>query len=135
MAAQAQVLPLYVYTCVACPAAYGVSVLYTQSPVAPVAYLVILEPGICQFREFESPRVHTRAIGSWGLFLVHKLTCGKRDSASKQRSMKNRRVVGLLNPMRDKNGRQEPEGKDDACDHGLSRSWKVDVCEKKTHTQ
>ena len=32
---------------------------YTE-PVAPVAYLVILEPGIGQFREFESPRVHTR---------------------------------------------------------------------------
>ena len=50
--------------------------------VAPVAYQVILEPGIGQFREFESPRVHTR-IDSWGLFLfVHKLTCGKRESVS-----------------------------------------------------
>ena len=29
-------------------------------PVALVAYQVILEPGIGQFREFESPRVHTR---------------------------------------------------------------------------
>ena len=28
-------------------------------PVAPVAYQVVLEPGIGQFREFESPRVHT----------------------------------------------------------------------------
>ena len=27
--------------------------------VAPVAYQVILEPGIGQFREFEFPRVHT----------------------------------------------------------------------------
>ena len=27
---------------------------------------------IGQFREFESPRVHTR-INSWGLFLVYKL--------------------------------------------------------------
>ena len=34
-----------------------------------------------QFREFESRRVHSR-IYSWGLFLVHKLTCGKRESAS-----------------------------------------------------
>ena len=49
--------------------------------VAPVAYQVILEPGIGQFREFESPRVHTR-INSWGLFLAHKLTCGKRESVS-----------------------------------------------------
>ena len=51
------------------------------SPVAPVAYQVILEPGIGQFGEFEPPRVHTR-INSWGLFLVHKLTCGKRESVS-----------------------------------------------------
>ena len=29
-------------------------------PVAPVAYQVILEPGIGQFREFEPRRVHTR---------------------------------------------------------------------------
>ena len=50
-------------------------------PVAPVAYQVILEPGIGQFREFEPPRVHTRT-NSWGLFLVHKLTCGKRGSVS-----------------------------------------------------
>ena len=28
--------------------------------VAPVAYQVILEPGIGQFREFEPRRVHTR---------------------------------------------------------------------------
>ena len=52
--------------------------------------------------------------------------------------MKNRRVVGLLNPIRDKNRRQEPGGRrDDAYDHGLSRSWKVDVCEgkkKKSHS-
>ena len=50
-------------------------------PVAPVAYHVVLEPGIGQFREFESPRVHTR-IYSYGLSLVHKLTCGKRESVS-----------------------------------------------------
>ena len=29
-------------------------------PVAPVAYQVILEPGIGQFHEFEPPRVRTR---------------------------------------------------------------------------
>ena len=46
-----------------------------------LAYQVILEPGIGQFREFEPRRVHTR-INSLGLFLVHKLTCGKRESVS-----------------------------------------------------
>ena len=68
-------------------------------------------------------------------FLAYKLTCGKRESVSKQHSMKNRRAVGLLNPMicAIKNYRQEPGGRrDDTCDHGLlSRSWKVHVCEKK----
>ena len=48
-------------------------------PVAPVAYQVSLEPGIGQFREFEPHRVCTRII-SWGLILVHKLTCGKREN-------------------------------------------------------
>ena len=42
-------------------------------PVAPVAYKVILEPGIGQFREFEPRRVHTR-LNSLGVFLVLKLT-------------------------------------------------------------
>ena len=66
-----------------------------------MAYQVILEPGLGQFREFESPRVHTR-INLWGLFLAHKLTCGKCESVSQQHSIKNRRAVGLLNAMRDK---------------------------------
>ena len=57
-------------------------------PVAPVAYQVNFEPGQVnfepgrgQFREFEPRRVHTR-IYLLGLFLVHKLTCGKRESVS-----------------------------------------------------
>ena len=57
------------------------------SLVAPVAYQVIFEPGIVQFREFEPRRVRTR-VHSLGLFLVHKLTCGKRESVSQQHSMK-----------------------------------------------
>ena len=32
-------------------------------PVAPVAYHIILEPGIGQFREFESRQVHTSWAG------------------------------------------------------------------------
>ena len=46
-----------------------------------MAYQVIFEPGIGQFREFEPRRVHTR-INLLGLFLVHELTCGKRESVS-----------------------------------------------------
>ena len=73
---------------------------------------------IGQLREFEPRRVHTR-INLLGLFLqVHKSICGKRESVS----LKNRRAVG------DKNSRQEPGGRrDDTCDHGLSRSWKIEV--------
>ena len=52
-----------------------------EKPVAPVAYQVILEPGIGQFRKFEPRRVHT-CINSLGIFLVHTLTCGKCESVS-----------------------------------------------------
>ena len=57
-----------------------VDLLYMS--VAPVAYQVILEPGIGQFREFEPRRVHSRINSKLGLFLVHKLTRGKRESVS-----------------------------------------------------
>ena len=53
-------------------------------PVAPVVYqVIILEPGIGQFREIEPRRVHTR-INSLGLFLVHKLTRGKLETLDEQ---------------------------------------------------
>ena len=57
---------------------YQVITINTGRPGGVSGYL---EPGIGQFREFEPPRVHTR-INSWGLFLVNKLTCGKRESVS-----------------------------------------------------
>ena len=60
---------------------HSVLIVHIFIPVAPVAYQGILEPGIGQFRAFEPPRVHTR-MNAWGLFLVHKLTCGKRESVS-----------------------------------------------------
>ena len=51
-------------------------------PVVPVAYQVVLEPGIGQFREFEPRRVHTSYKFDGTFFLVvHKLTCGKRETA------------------------------------------------------
>ena len=60
-----------------------------------------------------------------------KLTCGKRESVSQQHSMKNRRAVGVLNPMRNKNGRQEPGGRrDDTCDHGFVQKLEVEACAK-----
>ena len=46
-----------------------------------MAYQVIFEPGIGQFREFEPRRVHT-SINPLGPFLMHRLTFGKRESVS-----------------------------------------------------
>ena len=68
------------------------------------------------------------------LFLMVENYCANRPIPGEYRvhSMKNRRAVGLLNIMRNKNRRQEPRGKtDDTCDHGMSRSWKAEVCKKK----
>ena len=50
-------------------------------PVAPVAYQVILEPGIGQFRDFESLRVHTR-INSWGLAEIDLRKTRERELAA-----------------------------------------------------
>ena len=99
--------------------------------VAPVAYQVILEPGVSQFREFESPRVHTR-INSWGLFLVHKLTYLRKPRERELAQLdENRRAVGLLNPMRDKNRRQEHGGRrDDICTTACPEAGKY-MCVKK----
>ena len=70
--------------------------------------------------------------GDPGSYNVHSLTCGERDSVSWQLSMKNRRGMGLLKPIRDKRSRQEPEGRrDDSCDYGLPRSWKIEVLKKR----
>ena len=97
--------------------------------VAPVAYQVILEPAIIagQFRNFESPRVHTR-LNSLELFLVHRLTSRK----ARERELATLwRTVELLNPAPDEIWRQVSEGRMDyTCDHRLSRSWKVEVWEK-----
>ena len=54
---------------------------FVVQPVAPVAYQVILEPGIGHFREFESPRVCILVLIR-GDFIAHKSTCGKRESVS-----------------------------------------------------
>ena len=59
----------YVYFGVPAKSARGYDITYSRSP----RWQVILEPGIGQFREFESPRVHTR-MNSWGLF-----SCAQND--------------------------------------------------------
>ena len=44
-------------------------------------------PGVGEFRDFKPRQGHTR-INSFGLFLVHELTCVKRESVSKQHWMR-----------------------------------------------
>ena len=46
--------------------------------------------------------------------------------------MKYRRAVGLLNLVREKIEGKNRGERDDTCDHGLSRSWNVEVCKKTT---
>ena len=90
---------IYTYTCAAFgllhffPGLWGILPLRSDWSLSCVTTDLIMRiagrPGgvsgyprawcVGQFREFESPRVHTR-INSWGLFLAHKLTCGKRES-------------------------------------------------------
>ena len=75
-------------------------------PVAPVAYQVILEPDIGQLREFEPRRVHTYSYKFFRAFSCAQIDLRKareRELVSNTHSMKNRRAVGLLNPIRDKN--------------------------------
>ena len=59
---------------------------------------MILEPGIGQFREFESPRVHTR-INSWGLF-----SCAQIDS----RKARKRELATILDEKSTSSGIAEP---------------------------
>ena len=93
-----------------------------------MAYQVIFAPGIGQFREFEPRRVHTRTNSFIRTFLVHYLTCGKRESVGQLHLKKNTSSGNAETYMRDKNRSQESGGRgDDTCGHGLSRSWKVKV--------
>ena len=56
-----------------------------------------------QFREFESPRVHTRTKIRRDFFLHKKMISGKRERGELATVDENRRAVGMLNPMHDKN--------------------------------
>ena len=67
-------------------------------------YSTSLEPCIGQFREFEPRRVHTYSYKFVGAFSCAQSDLRKaRELELATHSMKNRRSVGLLNPMRDKN--------------------------------
>ena len=70
-------------------------------PVAPVAYQVILEPVIGQFREFEPRSAYSyKFVGTFSCGQIDLRKARERELAA---PMKNQRAVGLLSPMRDKN--------------------------------
>ena len=104
--------------------------LWRHRAVAPVAYQVILELCIGRFRDFESPRVHSRTK------FVGTFSCAQNWLAESARAwVSNTRWKideqwDCWTLMRDRNWRQEPGRRDDTCDHGFPRSWKVEVCEK-----
>ena len=95
-----------------------------------MAYQVILESGIGQFREFESLRVHT-------LKILRDFSCAQIDlRKARERKLatldgKSTSSVGLLNPtvcaIKNEGKNRGEEGTPTLCDHGLSRSWKVQV--------
>ena len=65
-----------------------------------MAYQVIFEPGIGQFREFETPRVHSnKFVGDFSCAQIDFRKAREHELATLDQ---NRRAVGLLNPMRDK---------------------------------
>ena len=73
-----------------------------SGPVAPVAYQVVLKPGMVQFGEFEFPRVHTQ-INSQRLFFCAQIDLRKaleREFATVDEKFTS---SGLLSPMRDEN--------------------------------
>ena len=84
-----------------------------------MAYQVILEPGVGQFREFESPRARTRIIfrGAFSCALTDLRKARKRELATLD---ENRRSVSAEPYAQKKNeGNNRGGGKDDTCDHGL----------------
>ena len=84
-------------------------VVHTSVPVAPVACQVILERGIDQFREFESPEcilVHIRT-RFFSCAQIDLRKARERELATLDEKSTSNGIGGLLNPMRDMNRRQE----------------------------
>ena len=70
--------------------------------VAPVAYQATLGPGIGLFREFEPPpsAYWYKFVGGFSWAQIDSRKARERELATLDE--RNRRAVGLLNPMRDK---------------------------------
>ena len=84
---------------------------------------------------FESPPVHTHSYQFVGTFSCAQIDLRKAQERELATLDEKSTSSGIAEPydMGDKSWRQEPgggEGRDDTCDHGLSRIWKADdiVC-------
>ena len=104
-----------------------------MSLAAPVAYHIILEPGI---GEFECPRVRTRTNISWDVScaLIDLWKARERELATLYIKTDDQWV---LNPMHQQIWRQQPEveERDDTSDHGLYvQKLESRIVQKKTKT-
>ena len=100
-----------------------------------MAYQVILEPGIGPFREFESPRVRTRSIIFRGTFACALIDLRKAQEHELATLDEKRRSVGAephaLKKMKAITG--GGKGTPPVITACMSRSWKVEVYQKKSH--
>ena len=73
--------------------------------------------------------VHTRARRDLFLCKNSRKPRERELLIAKNGGKKNRRALGMLNPLRDKSeGTYIPDGeRDDACGHRLSRTWKANM--------
>ena len=88
--------------------------------------VIILEPGIGRFREFEHRRVHTR-IHSLGLFLCAQNGLRKAQERELATLDEKSTSSGIAEPdlcaIKIEGKNRGEEGTTLTCDHGLSRSW------------
>ena len=96
-----------------------------------MAYQVILEPGVGQFRKFEPPGVHTIVVSIRGdlKFFCAQIDLRKareRELATLDENSTSSGIAELFNAIRIKSKNLGEKGATPE-DHGLSRSRKVEV--------
>ena len=98
-----------------------------------MAYQVVLEPGIGQFRGFEPPPECILVYISWGLFSCAQV--GFRKARERELTTLDEKIDeqwDCLESAIKVEGKKPGSRRDHSCDHGFfRRSWKVEVCKKK----
>ena len=112
----------------------------TCTPVAPVAYQVILEPGIqVSFVSSNPPECIQYSYKFVGTFSCAQFDLRKAQERELATLDEKSTTKGLLNPMSEKKNEGKNRGgrRDDTYDHGLSGSWKLESekCVFKTTTK